>query len=198
MDYSWHFCIIFSEVFLMDEVECLSETLNTTFVTIQNDLKGQQVEIQSLITEYDEQQAEIVQLTTQDELQQIKINQISSDSEGQRVEIQRLTTENAEQKYEIKQLKIQNEQQQIILYEQGTQLAEQKYNIEQLTSQNEQQQILLDEQKNKTNQIASQVSRLLDLETKRPGSLWFDAFRYRHSSLVVLFNSVVFHLTRIF
>ena len=143
MDYSWHFCIIFSEVFLMDEVECLSETLNTTFVTIQNDLKGQQVEIQSLITEYDEQQAEIIQLTTQDEQQQIKINQLSSDSEGQQVEIQRLTTENAEQ---------------------GTQLTAQKYEIEQLTY--------------KTNQLASQISRLLDLETKRPGSLWFDAYRY--------------------
>merc|ERR1719400_2307554 len=49
-----------SEVFLMDEVECLSETLNTTFVTIQNDLNGQQVEIQNLSTEYDEQQSEIV------------------------------------------------------------------------------------------------------------------------------------------
>ena len=164
MDYSWHFCIIFSEVFLMDEVECLSETLNTTFVTIQNDLKGQQVEIQNLSTEYDEQQSEIDQLTTQDEQQQIEINQLSSNSEGQQVEIQRLTTENAEQgiqltaqKYEIKELKIQNEQQQIILNEQGIQLTVQKYDIAQL---------------------ASQISRLLDLETKRPGSLWFDAFRY--------------------
>ena len=83
---------------------------------------------------------------------------------GHQCEIQSLFSENDEQQFEIAQLATQDEQQQI--------------KINQLSSQNEQQQILLDEQKNKTNQLASQISRLLDLETKRPGSLWFDAFKY--------------------
>ena len=85
------------------------------------------------------------------EQQQIEITQLSSDSEGQQVEIQRLSLENAEQ---------------------GTQLKEQKYEIEQLKTENEQQQNLLDQQKENIDQI---ISRLLELETKRSGSVWFDA-----------------------
>ena len=124
MDYSWHFVFFFSELFLMDEVECLSETLNTTLVTIQNDLKGQQVEIQSLSTENDEQQSEIVQLKTENEQQQIILD---------------------DQKDKIDQLIIGYENLSSIINELRTQLAQQTSNISQLTTQNEQQQISLNQ-----------------------------------------------------
>ena len=92
----------------MGKVECLSETLNTTLETIQNELRGQQVEI--------------TQLTAQDEQQQVKIGELTSDNEVQKVEIQRISTENAEQgaqltqqKSDIEHLTTQNEWQQILL-----------------------------------------------------------------------------------
>ena len=158
---TWHFCIFFS-----DNLHIL--------ITTENELKGHQCEIQSLFSENDEQQFEIAQLATQDEQQQIKINQLSSQNEQQQILLD-------EQKNKTNQLASQIEVQQVEIQTLITENTEQKLDIEQLTSQNEQQQILLDEF----------GSRLLDLETKRPGSVWFDAFRYVEFVFLLTIHSIL-------
>ena len=88
----------------MEKVECLSETLNTTLVNIQTELKGQQADILRLSSENNEQKSKIKHLETENEQQQIildeqkeNIDHLISDNDGQQNAIELLTIENGEQ-----------------------------------------------------------------------------------------------------
>ena len=124
----------------MGKVECLSESLNTTLETIQNQLRGQQVEIQRLSTENTKQGAQLTEQDTQLTSQQIildeqkeNIDQIMSDNDGQQNLIQinsDLIVEQGRQltlqKSDIEELSIEN-------VEQGTQLAQHQLDIVRFT-----------------------------------------------------------------
>ena len=103
----------------MDEIECLSETLNTTLVNIQTELKGQQVEILRLSTENDEQKSKIKHLETENEQQQILLDE-------QKENIDHLISDNDSQQNAIQLLDIENG-------EQGAQLAEHQLDIVKFT-----------------------------------------------------------------
>ena len=59
----------------MEKVECLSESLNTTLVNIQTELKGQQADILRLSSENNEQKSKIKHLETENEQQQIILDE---------------------------------------------------------------------------------------------------------------------------
>ena len=105
----------------MEKVECLSETLNTTLVNIQTELKGQQVEILRLSSENVEQKSKIKHLETENEQQQILLDE-------QKENIDHLISDNDSQQNEIQLLAIENG-------EQGAQLAEHQLDIVKFTNQ---------------------------------------------------------------
>ena len=102
------------------------------------------------------------EIQTDIEFLMIENNVRQEEIEQQQIKITQLSSDSEGQQVEIQRLFLEN-------VEQGTQLKE-------LKTENEQQQNLLDQQKENIDQI---ISRLLELETKRSGSVWFDAYLER-------------------